>query len=682
MQRIKNPMINNIILMILLMILAIVVFYASTLGLIIATRPGDVKWLTFLSEIIKGQPETLILFPYTSWIFSPFFTNLSYAIMASTLLTFILLPFPAFYITYKITNNKIASTLAGILIIIYPLYSWLIMSSNYAQLQGILLLSTSIIFITRFIKLDTIKKGAILVVLSLLTALADTNTALILITTSLTITIINMITKQKTKPALIYPLVSLVSIPIILLNTPQTINIPTDTYQPLIISIISGIPGLYIILKHSREDSITILSWLLACIFSAIIIKPQVTTIYLFYPLAISTSTLFPSIIKGLALNKRSENEELIEIDITKLLGLIIITLLIISSTFVTYNVMGKTIQNYSIYINRYGDIDLLNTLTWINENTPKDAVILAEYPLSSWIQSYTGRTVITNLPTNPNNINTFMKNYDADTILNANYELRNQFIRLRDWESKAPQRSPAIASSDGNNYNEFIYIDENHARVSYTYNSKQLSPDFYQYKSANTTWITRTNNTAILQHTFTLEGGITITKRLTLTTDPYATIEYYISSTASTINSFTLKMWIPWERKLGFTQITGNIFHFSTDTGEYKITFNGNLISLTFGPDETWTQPRVLATFAPIQNSITVKITVEVLNPKPVNWMNNKIIITEDIKELLAKYRISYAIIPTIVKKEYMDKFGLTYEIFKSSYQNDHLTIYKVIIQ
>jgi len=681
MQRIRNPIISNTISSLLLIILAIVVFYASTLGLIIATRPNDIKWLTLLSEIIKGQPKTLILFPYISWMFSPFFANLSYAIMSSTLLTFILLPFPAFYITYKITNNKIASTLAGVLVITYPLYSWLIVSSNYAQLQGVLFLSVSIIFVARFTKLDIIKKSIIIAVFSLLTALADTNAIFIFIITSLIIVMINIVINKKIKLIFMYPLISLISLPIILLTNPQTINISTDTYQPIIISIISGFSGLYIISKHSQEDFLTITSWLLASIISIIIIKPQPATIYLFYPLAISTSALLPETIKGLALSKQSENEEVVEIDITKLFALIIIVLLIISNIFITYNVMGKTIQNYSAYIDRYGDIDLLNTLTWINENTPKDAVILAEYPLSSWIQSYTGRTVITNLPTNPNDANTFMRNYDADTILNANYELRNQFIRLRDWESEAPQRSPAIASSDGNNYNEFVYIDENHARVSYTYNGKQLSPDFYQYKSANTTWITRTDNIATLQHTFTLEGGITIIKRLTLTTGPQATIEYYISSTTSTINSFTLKMWIPWERKLGFTQVIGNTFHFSTDTGEYKITFNGNLVSLTFGPDETWTQPRALATFAPTQNSITVKITIEILNPKPINWMNNKVI-TTDIKELLAKYKISYAIIPTIVKKEYMDKFGLSYDIFKSSYQNDHLTIYKVIIQ
>jgi hypothetical protein len=60
---------------------------------------------------------------------------------------------------------------------------------------------------------------------------------------------------------------------------------------------------------------------------------------------------------------------------------------------------------------------------------------------------------------------------------------------------------------------------------------------------------------------------------------------------------------------------------------------------------------------------------------------MNSKVI-AADIKELLAKYKISYAIIPTVVKKENMDKFGLYYEIFKSLYQNDYLTIYKVIIQ
>ena len=681
MLRIRNLKTSNIILIFLLILLAILVFYVSTLGLIIATRPDDIKWLTLLNEIIKGKPNTIILFPYIAWIFSPFFANLSYAIMSSALLTFILLPLPAFYMTYKITNNKIASFIAGILVIIYPLHSWLIMSSDYAQLQGLLFLSVSIIFITRFTKLDVAKKSIIIAIFSLLTALADSNAMFILVIASSLIVIINIIMNKKIKLNFMYPLASYISLPIILLYKQQTINIPTDIYQTIIIGFISGIFGLYLILKRSKEDFLVIASWLLASIISIVIISPQLAIIYLFYPLAISTSVLLPEIIKGLALSKRVENEEVVEIDLTKLFALLLIAFLIISNTFIIYNVVNKTIQNYSIYIDRYGDIDLLNALAWINENTPKDAVILAEYPLSSWIQSYTKRTVITNLPTNPNDINNFIKSYDADTILNANYELKNQFIRLRDWGSKAPQRSPTIASSDGNNYSEFIYIDENHARVSYTYNNKLLSPDFYQYKSTNTTWIIRTENIATIQHTSSLEGEVTIIKQLTLTTESKATIEYYISSTTSIINSFTLKMWVPWERKLGFTQVIGNTFHFSTDIGEYKITFNGTLVRLTFGPDETWTQPRVLATFVPIQNSIRVKVTVEILNPKPINWMNSKVI-AADIKELLAKYKISYAIIPTVVKKENMDKFGLYYEIFKSMYQNDYLTIYKVIIQ
>ena len=64
--------------------------------------------------------------------------------------------------------------------------------------------------------------------------------------------------------------------------------------------------------------------------------------------------------------------------------------------------------------------------------------------------------------------------------------------------------------------------------------------------------------------------------------------------------------------------------------------------------------------------------------NPSKVNWVNNPQIVT--VSGIIRKYRLSYIIIPIYLKTIFMDRFGYDYDHFKSVYENNKLTIYKVV--
>ncbi|MEO0252430.1 MAG: hypothetical protein ABIM44_09395, partial [candidate division WOR-3 bacterium] len=228
------------------------------------------------------------------------------------------------------------------------------------------------------------------------------------------------------------------------------------------------------------------------------------------------------------------------EIDIPKIVGLALLLLLIVSALISTHSVLNSVASETKIYVERYGYGDLLGALEWIKSNTPEGTVVLAEYPLSTWIKSYANRPTLGNYPVNfDKNVEEFMMSYDADTILNSNFEMRNLFLRLRDWGPVAPQRAPSFASSKDGKYLDFLYIDENHVNVKYSFRGETLKPDFYGYKERTVSWLVRSGEEAALQYVYALEGNVTIVKRIFLEKSPEATIEYSVTSTSSNIESF-----------------------------------------------------------------------------------------------------------------------------------------------
>ncbi|MEM3162651.1 MAG: hypothetical protein QW056_06675, partial [Candidatus Bathyarchaeia archaeon] len=471
-------------------------------------------------------------------------------------------------------------------------------------------------------------------------------------------------------------LLSLTSLTSFMFAEVQTFE-PSTSPLLLMIGIPLGIAGLFL-LRHHRSLSL-LPSWLFSSTLVPMVMHPPMILLYPSIPIAVLSSTLLSTCLHKALHISRELDEYHVELDVGRAAGILLYVLLLSSVIIQSYVIVNDVGASTGVYFERYGSNDLVEALNWICTYSPRDAVILAEHPLGTWISSYTGRPVITNIPTasSPSNIGYFLQCYDADTILNANYEIRNRFIRLRDWETVAPQRSPVIASSDGEKYTDFLYLDENHATVTYEYKGVTVAPDFYMYLEKNTSWVIRSGEQAVLQHFYLLEDGVKIFKSISLNKSASTLITYKITSEESVLKMFTVKLWIPWERKLGFTEVSGNTFSLQLDSGSYEIEFRGDLAELKFGFDEKWSQPRVHAVFKPIENRIYAEILIRALDVRPVSWMKDEVV-SVSARELVIKHNVGYAVIPIAVKREFMDKFGLDVDLFKSQFENAKLTVYK----
>jgi hypothetical protein len=657
---------------IILTILALIVFYIINMSSPFMMKFSSIKWLNQLTDPFTGKPPTLFL--YISWFFTQFSISPINSITFSTLIIFILLPLAAFYLEKAVVGDDFSSFLAGFVTIMFPSHVWSICSSNYSSLLGLLLTSFTIMLLCKGV--NPVKRVFLMVLTSFLTSLADSISGLILFATCLTYWLLHLILERKPSLTEFYPLFSAPSL-IFFPLTKTLIFEPPTTLLPIILGFLASAAGL--LLLKNREIFLLTASWLFSSMLVPSLIYSPLIYSYASLPIAVSSMTLLAESRRGAIILDGEENY--VEVDVGKAAGLALLSLIVLSTLTSTCNVVGDAASHIMVYVERYGGDDLLDALNWINRHTPENAVILAEFPLSIWIQSYTNRPAITNHPVKFNQYaEEFIRSYDADTMLNANYEVRNRFMRLRDWESVAPQRAPSFASSNGEGYVDFLYLDENHATLTYIYNGETLKPGFHQYAEKTTSWISRSSELAVLQHTYILEGGVTIVKRLSLLREAYSTVEYNITSAASTLESFSVKLWIPWGRRLGFTQVSENRFYFTLDSGEYEVEFYGDITYIRFGYDEEWSQPRVLTIFKSVNNQIQAKIVVRALNVEPVKWAEDKVV-SVSAKELLAKYNVSYAVIPTAVKGEFMDRFGLDDALFKSLYENSKLTIYKVTL-
>ena len=657
---------------IILAILALIAFYIINVGPPLMTRLSDIKWLNQLTS-----PKSPTLFLYISWFFTQLSLSPINSITLSILMIFILLPLATFYLAKEITGDYFASFLAGFIAIIFPSHIWTTCSSYYSSLLGLLLTSFALMLLCRDI--NSLEKASLMALISFLTSFADLISGLILFVTCLTYWLSYSVLERRFSSVQFYPLFSAPSLIPFPFAEVLTFD-PPATPLPIILGVLASAVGLFLLLKNRKIFLLTA-SWLFSSILISGLAHFPLIYLYTSLPIAVSSLALLPECKKKAVIVSGEGEEYHVEVDVGKVAGLALLSLIILSMLTSTYNVVGSVTSHMTVYVKRYGSEDLLDTLNWINGHTPENAVILAEYPLSTWIQSYTNRPTITNYPARfAQSIEELRRSYDADTMLNANHEVRNRFLRLRDWESVAPQRSPSFASSNGEGYVDFLYLDENHATVTYVYNGETFAPDFYQYVERDTSWVLRGGEQALLQHMYVLKGGVSIVKRLSLQREAQSTIEYNITSTDSTLKSFSIKLWIPWERRLGFTQVSGNRFDFTLDSGEYEVEFHGSITELRFGYDEKWSQPRIFAAFKPANNQIQVKIIVKALNVKPIKWAGDEVV-SASAKELLAKYNISYAVIPTAVKVELMDRFGLDNILFKSQHENGKLTIYKVTL-
>lgn len=661
------------IMLIALAIISVIVIYVIDLSYLLLTKPSDILWLNQVTN--PSGAENSILFSFIAWFFWQFSITPVYSIRISAGLVLALLPLTTFYLLRRVSRDLVSSFVGALLVILFPSYSWLICTSNYHILLGLSLTSLAFSYLLED-NINLFRRIIIISVLGFLISLSDILSALVFFTSSLILWFALLLHQKRFSLEEAYPLFSAASlIPLAFFKI--HVAKPPIMPLPMIIGMLMSVPAIIMLVRERKRYAICL--WFFSSILVATLTHFSLVIIYVALPMIVLLSMLFKKCSERAVILIEEKEELNIELDLSKIVGLLLLLLLFASSIISTSEVLRGVKSEMEVYVARYGYEDLIDALEWIKKHTPEGTTILAEHPLDTWVKAYTNRPTLGNYLTKPGrDMEEFIRSYDADTVLNSNFEIRNNYLRLRDWEPVAPQRAPSFASSKGEEYLDFLYIDENHANVKYIFRGETLKPDFYSYEEKNTFWLIRNNEQVTLQHTYILRGNVVIVKRLFLGREPEAVVEYNITSVSSKIEAFSIKMWIPKDRKIGFIQVSGNKCYFILDSGEYVVEFQGNLKSLSFGPDEVWFQNRILAVFEQINNQIFVRIAVKVLKPESITWMRNEVFSTS-AKEILTRYKVGYLVVPTIVKKTYMDRFGLDDQLFKSQYENNKLTIYMV---
>ena len=102
---------------------------------------------------------------------------------------------------------------------------------------------------------------------------------------------------------------------------------------------------------------------------------------------------------------------------------------------------------------------------------------------------------------------------------------------------------SPFFAVSNGEDFVNFLYVDESHAQVKYLIIGSSFTLNVYEYEVRFSGWIERSANSAVLRHVFEVEGAI-INKTIRLSKNSLeATVEYLVEAKpGATLQDFSLK--------------------------------------------------------------------------------------------------------------------------------------------
>lgn len=641
-----------------------------------------------MGELPEGESISPNLFTYVVAFVGRFIKDSFLALKVTTFLFNLTLVSAVFFLATRLTKDLRAGVLSSLLLALHPSIISVLQMSAYQVVVGLAWVSIALyILIVDF--QGKIPYGLVLVtILSVLAAVSDPLTGLIIVVMLFSRALTN-IKGNSLRHVLLDPLAVLPggivgAVLIFCYRSSFTLSeMVIDPVIPALALLTAFFGGVLLYRRRNMQGLKLLISWLVASVVVPPLLNVPVLTavaVYALPSLLILGSALVLNVDQGMIITvkgavvasnrrKKSEgSEKLMEVDITKLTCVILLIVLGLYSMISNYVAYAEVNTAYGLEWERYGDLELREAMTWINIRTPQNAVIVAEDPLRDWVEAFGGRTTLSN-------------SYVTDSILCANYEIRNLFLRLRDWGPIAPQRVPFFAVSDGESFVDFLYVDESHAQVTYNLDGNSYTPNFYNYTVRFSGWIERSSEVAILCHVFEVEGAF-INKTIWLSKGAAeASVEYTVETKPNaSLQEFSLKAWVPWGRRLGFTEVSGSRVELSLDVGDFLVSFEGNLLSVAFEPDKKWAQMRAEAIFTPISSQIYAKMTVKALTAKPIGWSKDEVV-AYATTELMAQYRVAYVIVPTIVKKQGMDRFGLNFPKFLSMFENSKLTVYKIIL-
>jgi hypothetical protein len=319
-----------------------------------------------------------------------------------------------------------------------------------------------------------------------------------------------------------------------------------------------------------------------------------------------------------------------------------------------------------------YSDRERYDALRWIRDNTPAQAVLVADETMGRWIEGLSQRRVLLELSPYQVFMTGELERYQAASLLlSDNMELRNEYLFIADGAPYSPLRTPWFAVSDGPGYVNVVYIIDSAIETTFSYGGGSWIESPYM---ANVTdaGVQEGPTSASLSITYQ-SRSLRMTRVISLSEgSKEVQLEYYVEPTMDArLDQTRLPIWIPYGSSISEPLYYSGALHITVNGVPILVTTSGNV---SVGADPRWGQQRMLFTFSPSDDRVSARVTLTFPSAQKSWWSDGLWAQTSDA--LIRRYDVGY-----IVMEKPKDDFIrlLQDSRMQVAYENEKFIIFRV---
>jgi len=363
--------------------------------------------------------------------------------------------------------------------------------------------------------------------------------------------------------------------------------------------------------------------------------------------------------------------------DLYALLIAAMLILLLCGMTFVGAATQ-QSVFTYYHYITdyAYSDCERIDALNWIRENTPPDAVIVADDAFGRWIEGLANRRVLMALPP----FQAFMvgevdRYKAADLILHSNLEVRNEFVRVRDETPHSTRRTPWFAISKGNDFKNLFYIVDAYNRVSFKFEGARWVEAPYKPEEFSMSWLERNPSKVAVSMKF-ITRSFLFKKVLSMEAGlAEATLSYSVTPTKPVEpESFNVSIWIPFGSPARALWYGAAPLELEVEGEPVLLWSEPAPKSVSLGPDPEGGQLRLLLTYSFSESKLHVTLKFAFPSAVRSTWSRGVEGLTSD--EAIKAYGVTHI---AVSKRLYDMERIYRDQRFRQVYSNLKIAVFEV---
>jgi len=452
-----------------------------------------------------------------------------------------------------------------------------------------------------------------------------------------------------------------------LISKPGTLTLSSllslfKDFNLLLLGLASAVLGVVqlLFLKRLRE-MVPVLAWLSSALLLTqlhllgIVIDYNRFLYMMNIPLAILASASFLHLKDCVKISKGKEETYEVEVQVERAIPVIIVSILLVFTPFQGV-VANQRAYDYFMRATGYSNEGRLQALDWIKQNTSENATIVSDFNFGRWVEGYGERRALFPHPAGLAFIRSeFIRYQAADAIMGSNYQLANKYLKLDEWQPVSTEFSPLVSTFQGARYVGLVYMSDSFNRINVTRDEKtwiEAPCNAWLYESR---WLERSDKEARLQISLGTMG-LMLEKELELQAEQtYANVTYRMTPRPDVaLNTVSINVFLMWGRSLVDHEVKGNEVTLSTDVGEVKVKFLGEVLKLEVGKDPEYNQDRVYAEFRCEPRWAEVGVVFEVLAPQS-SWIDG--VQAACARDLEGDYYVTHVALPT--ESYYADRYG-----------------------